>query len=243
MSTKSKYYAGALTFWDPAKKNLWMGRECRYRWHDDFDTYTSIVDDGSRANGSPWVSDITGSGPPTNTLVADGSSGIYQAAHTSTSEAQDATIHFDDNRHVDLDKGAIFQAYARLTVLPTLLGIAHVGLASDHNAGGILGTTYNVGFIMAAGGAVSTVIDDNATQVTTATGVTMTVNEWYAFRIESFSKSAIRWYINGAVVGVVGVYAGTAGANSTLQPFLGTAKASGAGVGTLQVDSVDVWMD
>ncbi len=149
MSTNSRYINGALTFFDPAKKYLWTRRETRYQLHDDFDLYTSIPAAASRANGNPWVQDITGAAPPTVALGADAQGGTLVCSLTSASQAQDATAHWDDNRHVDLDAGAVFQAYAKVSTLPTLLGIAHIGLMSD-NGSSFLGTTYNVGFTIAA---------------------------------------------------------------------------------------------
>lgn len=244
MSTKSKWLGGVLTYFDPAKKYRYTSRESAGSFRDDFLTYTTNPGDGSRANGNPWTEDITGSAPPVISYVADGSGGILSCALTSGSEAQDATLHWDDNRHFDLDRGLIFQAYARATVLPTSNGTLHIALAGDH-AAGLTNTTYNVGFTVLASGALSFNIDDNATQATVSTGLTLTVNQWYCFRIESLAKSNIRAYVDGVRVcgSTTFNYAGSAGANSTLQPFLGAYKASGTGVGTLQVDSVDLWWD
>lgn len=244
MSTKSMYVGGVLTFFDPAKKYLVTNRESRYRWHDDFDMYTSIPGDGSRANGTPWVQDIAGAAPPTVTLTADGSGGLVTCALTSASEAQDTAVHFDDNRHIDLDRSPVVQFYARLTALPTGNGIAALGLIGDHSAT-FAGTTYNVGFTVAASGVLTCAMDDNATPTTATASPTIAVDTWYAFRIEALSKSNIRFFLNGDLVAGTTTfnYAATAGANSTLQPYFGMHKASGTGVGTLVVDSVDVWMD
>lgn len=244
MATKSMYQNGSLTFFDPAKKYLVSRRETRNQYRDNFALYSSIPTAGSRANGTPWVKDITGAAPPTITLVADAIGGVVENALTSASQAQDASCHWDDNRHICLDNGPVVQFYAKLTVLPTLLGIAHLGLISD-NGTDFAGTTYNAGFTIAAGGVVSAAIDDNVTPTTATTGVTMTVDTYYAFRIEAFTKSAIRFFINGALVaGSTSFnYAATAGANSTLQPIFGIGKASGAGVGTLQVANFDYWQD
>ncbi|MGD9644424.1 MAG: hypothetical protein AB7U73_01855 [Pirellulales bacterium] len=246
MSTKAKYANGILTHYDPAKKYLWTNRESRYKFHEDFDQLTTIPDDGSRANGCPWVQDITGAAPPTVTLSADHAGGAAVCTLTVDSQAQDATIHFDDNRHVSLDRGAVFQAYLRFTTLPTLLGIGSIGLASDHNAGGMAGTTYCAGFQVSASGAVGLLVDDNVSPITAAAVATLTVNVWYVFRIESFSISGLRFYIDGAVVGgstAFNLSALTGTANAVLQPFIGMSKASGAGLGVMAVDSVDVWQD
>lgn len=244
MSTRSRYVGGAVTFYDPGKSYLYTRRESRYAFHDDFDTGTTFPATGSRANGNPWVKKITGAAPPTFDYVADGSGGLVQATLTATSEAQDATGYWDDSRNMDLDRAVIFQAYARLTVLPTGLAIGHLGLASDY-AAGFIGTTYNAGFTLGLAGAVSANMDDNVTPLAVSTGVTMVVNTWYSFRVEALSKSAIRYYINGVAVATTTTfnYGGSAGANSVLQPFIGIGKASGTGVGTLQVDSVDVWQN
>lgn len=242
MSSKSYFKNGILTTYDPAKKNIWTNRLSRYRFNDDFERYTTIPDDGSRANGSPWVQDITGAAPPVVSLVADGSAGIVSCALTADSQAQDATIHWDDNRHIDLDKGVVFQALWRATVLPTSTVTASVGLGGDHAATGFAGLTYALGFSLAASGALSAYMDDNV-GVVTASAATVTVNTWYVLRVEVFQKTAIRFYVDGVQVASGFSYGASAGANSTLQPFIGVCKASGTGVGTIQVDSVDIWQD
>ncbi len=244
MSTRAAYVGGILTHYDPAQKYLYTRRESRYHFHDDFDVATTIPAAASRANGNAWVKKITGAAPPTVDYVADGSGGILAHTLTSASQAQDATSYWDDQRCIDLDRVAIFQAYAQLTVLPTGNSIAHLGLADDY-AAGFVGTTYNAGFTIAASGVVTANMDDNVTPLAIATGITLTVSTWYAFRIESLSKASIKFFINGAQVAGTQAfnYGGSAGANSTLQPFIGIGKASGTGVGTLQVDSVDVWQN
>lgn len=244
MSTKSDYRGGVQTFYDPAKKYLITSRASRYQFHDDFDLYTTIPAAASRANGCPWVKDITGAAPPTVALAADAQGGALLCSLTSASQAQDATAHWDDNRHLDLDSGLIFQAYAKLTTLPTLLAIAHLGLMDD-NGSSFLGTTYNVGFTIQAGGAIYCNMDDNATVTAVDTGVVAVVDTYNAFRIESFDKTNIKFFVDGVCVcqSTTFNYAGTAGANSTLQPSLGIDKASGAGVGVLHVNSVDFWQN
>lgn len=243
MATKSYYRNGALTFYDPAKKHIWTRRDVRSHFHDDFDLLTSIPATASKANGTPWASDITGAAPPVNSIVADAPGGVVQHALTADSQAQDATIHFDDTRYYDLTRGLVYQALARVTVLPTSTATLHLGLTSDH-AAGFVNTTYNVGFTVAASGALSINMDDNATLTAISTGLSLTVNEWYVFRIECFDLTKVRYYVSGVNYGASSAtpYAAT-GANAVLQPYQGAYKASGAGVGTLQVDSVDIWQD
>lgn len=243
MATKSYYRNGVLTFYDPAKNHIWTRREQRSHFHEDFDTLTSIPGDGSKANGTPWVQDITGSGPPTVTVVADAPGGAVASTLVADDEAQDATIHFDDTRYFDVTRGLVFQTRARLTVLPTVLGVMHLGLTDDHDPA-FVSTSYNMGFTMAAGGAVSINMDDNATLTAIETGFTMAVNTWYVFRIECFDLTKVRYYINGVNYGGASAtpFAAT-GANAVLQPFLGGGKSGGVGLGTLQVDSVDIWQD
>jgi hypothetical protein len=243
MSTKAQYLAGALTHYDPAKNYVWTRRETRYQHRDEFDAYTSIPGDGSRANGTPWVQDITGSGPPTVALGTDLQSQAVTCALEATDEQQDATIHYDDNRHLDVSKNLVVQFVAQLSVLPTLLGTAHLGIAGDH-AAAYASTTYNILFTFAAAGVCSIRIDDNDAVKTAATGVTLTVATDYVFRIECFDATKIRFYINGAYVcGTTDTPYVATGANAILQPFCGVNKASGAGVGSLLIRSFNAWQD
>lgn len=243
MATKSYYRNGVLTFYDPAKKHIWTNRMARSWFHEDFDSITTIPGDGSKANGTPWVDDITGAAPPVTSIVADAPGGVVQHALTADSQAQDATIHFDDTRYFDLSRGLVYQALMRCTVLPTSTATAHIGLTSDHSAG-FVNTSYNVGFTVAASGALSINMDDNATLTAISTGLNLTVDVWYVLRIECFDLTKVRYYVNGVNYGGSSAtpYAAT-GANLVLQPYQGVYKASGTGVGTLQVDSVDIWQD
>lgn len=242
MPTRSKWRNRNLEYYDLSNRNiLWRGQ--RNHWHADFLETTSIPGDGSRANGTPWVQDITGAAPPTVTLGADAQGANCTSTLTSDSQAQDATIHFDDNRHFDVTNNLIFQARAQVSVLPTLVAECSLGLMGDH-AAGILNTTYNVGFIIDVAGAVSCVLDDNAAQQTASSGVTMTVSTWYDFLIDCTNVNDIRFFINGANVatGTTFSYDAT-GANAILQPVFGCYKASGAGVGTGILQSMDIWQD
>lgn len=244
MPTKSKNYGGVLTYFDTAKKYIYTRRESRYQFHDDFDTYTTIPAAGSRANGTPWVQHIVGAAPPTLTLAADHAGGAITSTLTSASQAQTAVVSYDDNRHISLDRACVFQAYLRFTTLPTLLGIGNIGLSSDYNAGGLAGTTYCAGFQVGAAGATTLLLDDNVTPQTSSTIATLAVDTWYCMRIESLAIGAVRFFLDGALVGTsYSMSAVTGTANAVLQPYIGMSKASGAGLGVFTVDSVDVWQE
>lgn len=239
MTTRSRYIAGALEFFDSAT-HARTRREVPHHFHDNFSLYSTIPDAGSRANGSPWVKKITGAAPPTLTLGADAAGGVMISTLTNASQAQAAVGHWDDNRHFDLTKKLVYQAKARLTTLPTLVAECNLGMQGDH-ADGILNTTYNAGFILDAAGAVSAIADDNVDAQSASTGVTMVVNDWYWFRVEFFDVTAVRYFINGALVATL-KYAAT-GANAILQPVFGCYKASGAGVGVAELGHLDIWQD
>lgn len=244
MTTNARNINGKLTFFDRAT-GLWTQRHSTYRYTDNFDTYTSIPT--TAANGNPWESHIVGAAPPTVAFASvNGVGKVLACTHTADDQEQLAQAHWNDQLVISLDRSPVVQYWARCAVLPTLLVDAHLGVGSAANADGLGVATYNAAFVIDAAGAVSAVVDDNATPITASTGITMTLNQWYVFRMEFFDLTNVRFAINGNYVATSTAFdisAVTTGANRLTQPTISTYKASGAGVGTIQVRRFDAWQD
>jgi hypothetical protein len=75
----------------------------------------------------------------------------------------------------------------------------------------------------------------------TATGVTLTATTFAIFRIDCSTTTDIKFYINGARVASGTTFDMSTVPTLALQPYFHIAKASGAGLGVLDVDYVRVW--
>lgn len=242
--------------------------KCKYNWYDtgrqafyDSSTFETLLaqypihfyDDflgadivipatGSDESGCKWTKKIVQTaGSPTVAGVADTQNGLVACALDNTSEKQDAALHMDDQLTFSIAQGAIFEARIKLSVLPTLNGVASWGLWGDWADGG---SAYRVGFEAAGSGAITCESDDNATDTPAASGVTATAAQWKIYRIDCTTQTDIRFYIDGSRVASSTTFANAASAaNSKCQPHIGMYKASGAGLGTIQVDYVKIWQN
>jgi hypothetical protein len=241
-----------------------MATKCKYNWHDtgrqvffDGSTYetlhgmypVSFYDDftgadvvipatGADESGCKWTKKIVGAAPPTVGRIADGVNSIIECAMTSASQKQDAAIHMDDELGFSIAQGAIFECRLNLSVLPTLNGVASWGLWGAWADGG---SAYRVGFEAAASGAITCECDDNATDTATASGVTVLTTDWKIYRIDCTTQADIKFFIDGVRVAASTTFNNAASAaNSKSQPHVGLYKASGAGLGKIQLDYVKV---
>ena len=242
MSTKSRWVNGILTFYDGSTHEQ-IAPMAPIVFYDDFIGGSTVIPvGGSEESGMAWSNKIVGAGPPVVAKVADGANGIVSLALTSDSQKQDAAIYMGDQREFSLERGCIFEARVRHSVLPTLVAESVIGLVGDW-ADGPDAITYSAFFSADGSGAITCETDDGTTDSgAIASGVTVTAAQTKIYRIDFTSVTDIRFYIDGVHVatGTTFAYAAT-GANAVLQPYLGLYKASGAGLGTLLVDYVRIW--
>lgn len=242
--TKSNYktkFGGSLGFYDEATEETFDIKKA-ICFYDDFIGADLVVPaSGSDESGAKWTKKIVGAAPPTVAKTADGVNGFVACALTSDNQKQDAALHMDDQLSFSLAQGVIFECRLALTVLPTGNGVASWGLWGAWADGG---SAYRVGFEASGSGAVTCESDDNSTDTSAASGVTLTAGTYKIFRIDCTSQSDIKFFIDGAMVAASTTFTNEASAaNSKCQPHIGMYKASGTGVGTISVDYVRVWQD
>ena len=244
MGTKSRYWprsqSGTLEYYDSATKER-VARMSPVVFYDDFITSpTAIPAGGAAESGCRWVDKIVSSNA-TVAGVADTANGIVQCAMASNSEAEGAFLYMDDNRQFLLTAGLIIEMRVKISVLPTSGGEAVWGLAGDYSAAPD-NITYSAWFTADGGGEVYCEIDDGTTDSSATSGVTATAAQTKIYKIDFTDMASVKYYIDGVRVATGTTYAYTAtGANATLQPFMGCDKASGAGLGTIQIDYVKIW--
>ena len=241
MPTKARWVNGQLIYYDSQTFEHY-GPQAPLVYYDDFLGAGNVVIPaaGSAESGMDWTTRIVGAAPPTVAGVADAANGVIACTLTSASQAQTAGLDHDDQRSFDLTTGCIIEARVNVAVLPTLVAEAVWGFLGDNAVPDT--ATYSAFFTADGSGAIVCEVDDNATNASTASGTTVVAGAWHIYRIDFTDVTDVRFYIDGAHVATSATFAYAAtGANAILQPYFACYKASGAGVGTIQVDYCRIW--
>jgi hypothetical protein len=243
MTTKARWRNNMLEFYDSSTQERTAPVGAPVVFYDDFlgAGKAVIPVGGSAESGMAWAQKIVGAAPPTVAGVADAANGVVACTLTADVQAQTAALYMDDQRQFSLEQGLVFECRVKISVLPTLVAECVWGLAGDYNA--VPDTvTYSAFFTADGTGEIFCEMDDNATDRSTTSGVTATAAQWKIYRIDATTVGDVLYYIDGVHVatGTTFAYAAT-GANAILQPFFSCYKASGAGLGTLQIDYVRIW--
>ncbi len=238
MSTKARYYNNILEYYDSVTHER-VAPFAPIVFEDDFLGATTIISD---LTTSPWTAiDISVSGNTTPLIAADVANGILRLPLDSTSEAQRSGIFFGDQLPFVLNQGLVFEARVALSVLPTLVSEAVFGLASADNA--VADTVAESIWFKADGNGIIVVENDDTSNTNddVATGITLTAGLFAIFRIDATIITDVKFYINGANVAAGTTFDMSNVAALALQPYFAINKASGAGLGIVDVDYVRVW--
>lgn len=239
--TRAKWINNTLTFYDRTTHERVLPLAPVVFKDEFFGASTVIPAAGAPESGCAWVKKIVGAGPPTVAKVADGANGLIQCALTADNQKQSADLYMDDQREFDVTHGLIWEAVIRLPVLPTDVAELNFGLIDDW-ADGYDANVYSAFFTADGSGLITCEVDDNATNSSASSGVTVTAGQTRIYRIDFTDVTNVLFFIDGAHVatGTTFPYAAT-GANAILQPLIGAYKATGVGVGTIKVDKVQIW--
>jgi len=234
MTTKSRFRNGMLEYYDSATFEH-VKPLAPLVFEDDFLYRTLNVTDRWRAI------DVSSSGDTTPLVVADGINGIARMPLDSTSEAQESGLDWNDQRFFVLNQGLVWEARVALSTLPTLLSIAVWGLAGDKNA--VADTVAESIWFRADGNGVINVENDDTvnTNDDIATDTTVTAGQYKIYRIDCTTITSVKFYIDGVRVAASTTFNMSQVAALKLQPYFAIQKASGAGLGVLDVDYVRVW--
>ena len=199
---------------------------------------------GSPAAGYPWVQKtVKSAGTPTVAVLANSAAGIVALALDATSEKQEATLYANDQRNWDVTKNLLFETRAALSVLPGLLVEAVFGLQAAWIDGPDNSAEY-VRFQLLASGLVNMQTFDGTTTLTASTGITLAAGAFHLFRIDAADVTNIRFFVDGVEQSTARFFSFAAtGASAVLQPYCSVYKASGTGLGTLQVDVIQAAAD
>jgi len=220
-------------------------------FYDDFLGADVAIPSSTGAEcGCKWAKVIVGGAPPTVTKGADELNGTAVLALTNTDEAQIAALSWNNQESLSLERGLIFETRLTFSVLP-LTGTEHVqavfGLAGEHNA--VLDSvdcfawfkvesTANTALLWETEDNVSTDADNNASTVLVA-------NTYHIFRIDATTIAAVKFYVDGVLVGT-GDMSGLTAAIGNVQPYFNVSKTkttTQTGTGTMKVDYIRIFQD
>ncbi len=243
MSTKARFIGGNQHFYESTTHERGAVMTA-VQYRDDFlgAGKAVIPAAGSAESGMDWVKKIVGAAPPTVAGVANAVNGQVAIALTSTSEKQDAVLYWGDKKGADVTKGVVFETRFQLSVTPSVAAVqAAIGLFSDW----IDGPDNNTCFISVGAlgnGSLYVKSFDGTTTKSITTSVTLGTTDWADVRIDCSDITDVKVHINGALVTTTGAinFAAT-GTLAVLQPYAAMYKASGTGVGTMNVDHFKFW--
>jgi hypothetical protein len=111
----------------------------------------------SSTQGLPWIKKLVQtSGTPSVGGVSAAGGGQVQLLIDTTSEKQEATLYWADNKGLDVTKGLVFEARVKFTTLPSATGVEGVwGVSSSWIDGPDNAAEYVEFGISGSGGAVN----------------------------------------------------------------------------------------
>lgn len=242
MSTKSRYNNGILEFFDGSTHER-VRPLAPVLFEDDFLTPSLVVPAAaSLESGVKWAKKIVGAAPPTVAGLANETNGVVKCALTADVQKQNADLYFGDQLVFSAIQGLVFETRLKVSTLPTLHAEAVWGIASAW-ADGPDAITYSAFFTADGSGEVMCESDDNATDSSATSGVTVAATDFHIYRIDFTNSADVKFFIDGERVasGTTFGWAASA-ANSKVQPYLACYKVGDdAGVGDISVDYVRVW--
>lgn len=206
--------------------------------------HSAIPASGSPAVGYPWVSHKQGAGAPTVTVVANSAAGIAQCLLDATSEKQEATLYQNDMLNWDMTKNLNFEARVAFATLPSAAAVEMVfGLQSAWIDGPDNGSFY-CRFQALASGLINMQTKDGVQTLSASSGITLLAGAFHIFRFDATDVTNVRFFIDGVEVSTTKQFSFAAtGASAILQPYFAVYKASGTGVGTMQIDMTQISAD
>ena len=178
--------------------------------------------------------------------IADGENGVMSCVLTGAVEAQDATLHWGDERGINVKDGAIIEMRARFPVLPTLNAEIVCGVAGVHDLDNdtILESLW---FKLDAATTASLLVaesnDTTNDNDDISTGVTVTTTPYYILRIDTTTNTDCKFYVNGANVGTGTTFdiSNLTDAEGIMQPYLSVDKPAEAAEGSMYIDYFRAW--
>ena len=248
-TTKGEFRAGVAYDFD-ANTTETVASNAPFAFNDEFvgaGHSAGVPAAGSPVAGYAWVKKIVGSAPPTVAQPSGANAGGTMACSlTSTSEAEEASLYFHDSLQIDTTKIGEVEWRAALSTLPTLNAQIALGVGSAW-VGGPLNLARYLMFVWNNSSTPQIYWKDggsNSGSLTAAPiggSAIVTDTNMHLYRIDWSNPADIAFLIDGNRVNAAGsVQWAPSGTNGVFQPWQTVYKASGAGLGVLAVDKIDI---
>jgi len=249
MSIRGKYLNGIPVLYNTADTEV-INPGAPVVFYDDFLGYKLNKYVSGEQTGAAWGStEVQTGGTVVVAALEDTPNGMASIAIDNTDEAQIAALHFGDNLGLSMAQGLVMEFRAAFHVLPTTgteTVQAVMGLASAHNAT-LNNIATNAWFRVesAANTALLWETDNGDTDDDdNATGVTLVADTFNVFRIDCTDISAVKFFVDGNLVGTSDMSTTLSAAEAKVQPYFNVSKAKSSantGTGTIYLDFVRVW--
>jgi hypothetical protein len=231
------YETGKQVFYDGTTfETLWAGYPVQF-----VEDFLGVAGGGPFDGTTIWnVVDVNNGA---EAIVADSSNGQFLLSLAANDEAQDAVLYHGDNKTFDVGNGLIFEARIDMAVAPGTGVKAVFGMAGDHNLDKD-SVTEHAWFSFAASAAVLCETDDTTNDNDDkATGVTATAGTYKIYRIDFTDLTSVKFYINGERVCASTTFdmSNLSASEQQMQPYFSLDKASGAGLGSMNIDYVKIF--
>ena len=178
--------------------------------------------------------------------IADAENGVISCVLTGAAEAQDATLHWNDERGINVKDGAIIEMRVRFPVLPTLNAEIVCGVAGVHDLDNdtiLEQLWFKLDAATTADLLVAETMDTTNNNDDISTGVTVAIADYYILRIDTTVNTDVKFYVNGAGVatGTTFDISNLSDAEGIMQPYLSVDKPNEASVGSLYIDYFRAW--
>jgi len=161
----------------------------------------------------------------------------------ATSEAEDAVLYFEDELSFDVGNGLIFEAAVDMAVSPGTGVAAVFGMAGPHNLD--KDTIANHAWFRFQANLTGLVESDDTTNNNDdiATGLTAVAGTRDIYRIDFTTLADVKFYVNGARVaaGTTFDMSNLSAAEQQMQPYFSLDKASGTGLGDMNIEYVKIF--
>jgi len=232
-------YGGSLGFYDPVtQETLDIMKPIKF-----------VEDFLGASGGGPFdgtvMWHVVDVGDATEAISANSANGVFKLHLAITGEAEDAVLYMNDNKTFDVGSGLIVEMRVNVAVNIGAGVTAVFGMAGDHNLAKD-SVTEHAWFRLQASNAVLVETDDTTNDNDDkATGITAVAGTYNIYRIDFTDLTDVKFFIDGAPVatGTTFDMSNLTAGEQQMQPYFSLDKASGAGLGDLDIDYFKAWQD
>lgn len=181
----------------------------------------------------------------TEAIVDDSSCGVFRLALAANNEAEDAVLYHGDNKTFDVGNGLIFECRINVAVAAGTGVCAVFGMAGDHNLDKDF-VTEHAWFRLQAADSILCESDDTTNDNDDKdTGFDITAGTYRVYRIDFTNLADVRFFVDGQRVCSDTTFdmSNLSATEQQMQPYFSLDKASGTGLGTLDIDYVKIFSE